>query len=89
MSDLNQHQKQFLTDTMKKLGSAMDKIEFNRAMSADEESTIRKVLAELKGDLFMFGDINPDIKHLELFKQSVELVEKVLNTLIKPYEHLI
>ena len=81
MSQLNEHQQQLLSKTVTKLGNAMGKLEFKRNMTAEETDKIRQEINEVKGELFMMGDINPDIEHLELFQKAADLVDQALNIL--------
>lgn len=89
MNDLNQYHNQLIRETVAKLIGAVGKIKLNHKMSDVEADKIRKEIDEVKAELFAISDINPDIKHIELFKDGANLVEEILNTLTRPYAHLI
>jgi len=89
MSDLNQHQKQFLSATVKKLSGAMKKIKFHSAISVDEAATIRKEIDDAKGSLSTFSDINPNVKHVDLFKQAADLIEELSTVFASRNQHLV
>jgi hypothetical protein len=89
MSQANVDQNQLLREIIKKLGRAMDKINFNREIPADEANKIRKEINEVQSSLFIMSDINPDIKNIELFKKSADFVETALNILTKSNERFI
>lgn len=89
MNTINEAQKQYLSETVKKLSGAMKKIKFTREMSRDEADAIRKDLDDVQGSLSVFADINPDVKQIELFKQAADLSEEALKVLTGSLDHLI
>lgn len=89
MNDINQHHKHLLNKTVLKLTAAMGKFKFDGNMSHEEADALRKEIDQVKGELFSLSDINPDIKHIELFKEATDLLERVLITFTSPYEHLV
>jgi len=89
MNHLNATQKQYLSETVQKLSGAMEKIKFTRAMSRDEADSIRRELDDVQGSLFTFGDLHPEIKQIELFKQAADLTEEALNVLTGRNDNLL
>ncbi|ATG89461.1 hypothetical protein [Methylomonas koyamae] len=81
MNHLSTTQKQYLNETVQKLSAAMKKINFTREMSPDEADAILKELDDVKGELFMFGDLHPEVQQIELFKQAADLTEYAVNAL--------
>lgn len=58
-------------------------------MSREKASELKKEVDDIKGSLFAISDIDPDIKHIELFMDGADLAEQLLNTIANPYEHLL
>lgn len=87
MSDLNQNQKQFFSETGKKLAGAMEKFKFTQTLSQDEAEAISRDLREAQGSIALYEDINGSNKHIELLKATASFLEKTLNTLT--HSHLV
>ncbi|WP_196437593.1 hypothetical protein [Methylomonas sp. LL1] len=87
---MDKNRNEFLSETSKKLTGIVKKI--NAAglnMSREKASELKKEVEDVKGSLFAISDIEPDIKHIELFKEGADLAEQLLNTIANPYEHLV
>ncbi|OAI19864.1 hypothetical protein A1507_05790 [Methylomonas koyamae] len=89
MNHLNDTQKQYLSETVQKLSACMKNIKFTRKMSRDEADAIRRDLDDVKGSLFMFGDLHPEVEQIELFKQTADLTEYALRALTDSHDHLV
>lgn len=81
MNTLNDMQKQFLRETVTKLGGAMKKIEFTKALSHDEADAIRRELDDVQGNLASFADLHPELEQIELFRKTADLSQKAVEML--------
>lgn len=87
---MDKNRNEFFSETVKKLNGIVKKI--NAAglnMSREKASELKKEVKDVKASLFAISDIEPDIKHIELFKKGADIAEQLLNTISNPYEHLV
>jgi len=87
---MDKNRNEFFSETVKKLNGIFKKI--NAAglnMSREKASELKKEVEDVKASLFAISDIEPDIKHIELFKEGADMADQLLNTIANPYEHLV